>query len=269
MPPTIADPGVGAPPAFVRLASHPLRWQLLRELVQSDRAVRELMALVDEPQSLVSYHLRLLREGGLVTAHRSSADRRDSYYAIDLDACRDALQSAGAALHPSLRLSPTAPPASTTAPPAPATAGAVPVHGEQRAVPDRRSAARPHVGRWDPGRQRGQPSEATASQRHPRPSCVRDRHQRAPHQAHRRAPLPAVRHGDHPVRPRPGGLPGLPVPTRARPLERARPSPRGCDRPRASYPAFERTAAELETRIRFQFPLFTTAIPRRSANAPG
>ena len=40
--------------------------------------------LIDEPQSLVSYHLRLLREGGLVTARRSSADGRDSYYAIDL-----------------------------------------------------------------------------------------------------------------------------------------------------------------------------------------
>ena len=77
--------------------------------MQSDRAVRELMVLVDEPQSLVSYHLRLLREGGLVTARRSSADGRDSYYAIDLTACREALQSAGGALHPSLRLAPAAP----------------------------------------------------------------------------------------------------------------------------------------------------------------
>jgi len=92
------------PPRFVRLASHPIRWRLLRELVQSDRAVKELVALVGEPQNLVSYHLRLLRDGGLVTAHRSSADRRDSYYAIDLDACRGALQTAGAALHPALGL---------------------------------------------------------------------------------------------------------------------------------------------------------------------
>lgn len=97
------------PPAFVRLASHPLRWQLLRELVQSDLTVRELMALVDEPQSLVSYHLRLLREGGLVTARRSSADGRDSYYAIALVACRDALQSAGGALHPAMRLAVASP----------------------------------------------------------------------------------------------------------------------------------------------------------------
>jgi ArsR family transcriptional regulator, arsenate/arsenite/antimonite-responsive transcriptional repressor / arsenate reductase (thioredoxin) len=96
----------GEPPAFVRLASHPVRWRLLRELVQSDRAVKELVTLVGEPQNLVSYHLRLLRDGGLVTVHRSSADRRDSYYAIDLDACRNALQTAGAALHPALGLWP-------------------------------------------------------------------------------------------------------------------------------------------------------------------
>ncbi len=90
------------PPAFLRLASNPLRWRLLRELGRSDRAVKELVSLVDEPQNLVSYHLRLLRDGGLVTAHRSSADGRDSYYSIDLAACRDGFGAASAALHPAL-----------------------------------------------------------------------------------------------------------------------------------------------------------------------
>lgn len=97
------------PPGFVRLVAHPLRWRLLRELVRSDRAVRELTQLVDEPQNLVSYHLRQLRDGGLVVARRSSADRRDSYYAIDLTACQNQLQSAGGALHPALWLAPTQP----------------------------------------------------------------------------------------------------------------------------------------------------------------
>lgn len=94
--------GADDPPAFLGLVAHPLRWRLLRELVRSDRAVKELVQLVDEPQNLVSYHLRLLREAGLVRSHRSSADRRDSYYAIDLEACSDAHRSAGAALHPGL-----------------------------------------------------------------------------------------------------------------------------------------------------------------------
>ncbi len=45
------------PPGFLRLAAHPLRWRLLRELARSDRQVRELKALLGQPQSLVSYHL--------------------------------------------------------------------------------------------------------------------------------------------------------------------------------------------------------------------
>jgi ArsR family transcriptional regulator, arsenate/arsenite/antimonite-responsive transcriptional repressor / arsenate reductase (thioredoxin) len=92
------------PPPFAVLASNPVRWRLMRELVQSDRTVRELTVLVGESQNLVSYHLRLLREAGFVTTRRSSADGRDSYYAIDLVVCRDALQSAGGLLHPSMRV---------------------------------------------------------------------------------------------------------------------------------------------------------------------
>jgi protein-tyrosine-phosphatase/DNA-binding transcriptional ArsR family regulator len=95
-----------AAPAFVRLAAHPLRWRLLTELAHSDYRVRELVTLVGEPQNLVSYHLRLLRDGGLVTTTRSSFDGRDSYYHLDLDRCADALADTGAALHPALRREP-------------------------------------------------------------------------------------------------------------------------------------------------------------------
>jgi ArsR family transcriptional regulator, arsenate/arsenite/antimonite-responsive transcriptional repressor / arsenate reductase (thioredoxin) len=95
-----------APPRFLRLAGHPLRWRLLGELAHSDRQVRELTGLLDEPQSLVSYHLGLLRAGGLVSARRSSADRRDAYYSLDLAHCGELLTQAGTALHPGLRLIP-------------------------------------------------------------------------------------------------------------------------------------------------------------------
>ena len=44
---------------------------------------------LDAPQNLLSYHLRQLRDGGLVTARRSSYDGRDSYYHLDLDRCAD------------------------------------------------------------------------------------------------------------------------------------------------------------------------------------
>ncbi|WP_314174784.1 arsenate reductase/protein-tyrosine-phosphatase family protein [Streptomyces winkii] len=95
-----------APPGFLQLTGHPVRWQLLSELARSDRQVRELTALIGQRQSLTSYHLGQLRGGGLVTTRRSSADKRDTYYSLDLAACRDRLTEAGAALHPGLRLVP-------------------------------------------------------------------------------------------------------------------------------------------------------------------
>jgi len=89
------------------LAAHPLRWRLLAELADSDYRVRELVTLVGEAQNLVSYHLRLLRDGGLVTVTRSSFDGRDSYYHLDLDRCADALADTSSALHPALRREPS------------------------------------------------------------------------------------------------------------------------------------------------------------------
>ena len=45
--------------------------------------VGELVQLVGKPQNLVSYHLAELRDAGLVSARRSSADGRDVYYRAD------------------------------------------------------------------------------------------------------------------------------------------------------------------------------------------
>ena len=94
------------PPRILQLVGHPVRWRLLQELVRSDRAVAELTERLEAPQSLVSYHLGLLRAGELVSMRRSSADGRDSYYGIDLARCGELLQAAGGALHPGLRLVP-------------------------------------------------------------------------------------------------------------------------------------------------------------------
>src|SRR5512141_1255003 len=96
---------IGAP-AFLQLAGHPLRWRLLGELARSDRMVSELTERVGEPQNLVSYHLGKLRDGRLVSARRSSADRRDTYYGLDLARVGGLLSTAGGALHPGLRLTP-------------------------------------------------------------------------------------------------------------------------------------------------------------------
>src|SRR5689334_10968623 len=91
-----------APPSFLALAGHPLRWQLLTELARSDRRVRELCELVAQPQALVSYHLGKLRSERLVSMRRSIADGRDTYYSLDLARCGTLLTETGAALHPGL-----------------------------------------------------------------------------------------------------------------------------------------------------------------------
>jgi protein-tyrosine-phosphatase/DNA-binding transcriptional ArsR family regulator len=96
------------PIEFLQLVAEPVRWQLLRELARSDRRVNELTELSGRPQNLVSYHLGELRRAGLVAAKRSSADGRDSYYRIDLARCGQLLATTGSALHPGLRLELTA-----------------------------------------------------------------------------------------------------------------------------------------------------------------
>lgn len=101
----------------MQLTGHPLRWRLLRELGRSDRMVHELTGLVGQPQNLVSYHLGKLRDARLVSARRSSADRRDAYYTVDLTRIGELLTSTGVALYPGLRL--TAPAGGTAGPGAP------------------------------------------------------------------------------------------------------------------------------------------------------
>lgn len=104
-----------SPPPFLRLAGHPLRWRLLTELARSDRRVGELCELADQRQSLVSYHLRRLRDGGLVSSRRSAADGRDTYYVLDLARCGELLSSAAVALHPGLSPAPRGRPARRSA----------------------------------------------------------------------------------------------------------------------------------------------------------
>ena len=67
------------------------RLRILEHLVAGERSVSDLMALVDIGQSLMSHHLRILREAGLVLDRR---DGRWIHYSIAepaLAACRLAL----------------------------------------------------------------------------------------------------------------------------------------------------------------------------------
>lgn len=80
----ISGDGAEGEIAGLKLIADETRWRILRALRPSDRQVGELVALTGLPQNLVSYHLGVLRQAGIVQLHRSDADGRATYYGISL-----------------------------------------------------------------------------------------------------------------------------------------------------------------------------------------
>jgi ArsR family transcriptional regulator, arsenate/arsenite/antimonite-responsive transcriptional repressor / arsenate reductase (thioredoxin) len=256
------------PPGFLQLVAHPLRWRLLRELIHSDRAVWELTERLDAPQNLVSYHLRQLRDGGLVRSRRSAADGRDTYYAIDLASCERQLRATGAALHPAFV---------TTA------ISLTP----DKADPDRRqvlflctgNSARSQMAEALVERMSGGAVEAASAGSHLKPlhpNAIRAMRKRGidisgnrtkhldEFVSHRFDVVITLCDRVREICPEFASHPAL--------VHWSMPDPAGAGPTnRASYPAFERTAAELETRIRYLLPLLTrqstTNETRRSSHA--
>lgn len=70
----------------LKLIADETRWRLLLALRWSDYQVGELVERLALPQNLVSYHLGILRQAGLVQVHRSDADARANYYGLHLGA---------------------------------------------------------------------------------------------------------------------------------------------------------------------------------------
>jgi protein-tyrosine-phosphatase/DNA-binding transcriptional ArsR family regulator len=258
-----------APPTFVRLAAHPLRWQLLTELADSDYRVRDLVTRVDQPQNLVSYHLRQLRDGGLVTATRSSFDGRDSYYHLDLDRCAEALTDSSAALHPALHPalhSPRPPDNPTPIPPLEPPRRSRPVTvlfvctGNSARSPIAQALLRHHAGHH---------VTATSAGGRPKPSLhpntirvlretygidISDQHPQ-------HLDTLAARRFDRVItlcdRAR-AACPDFPYHPRRAHWSIADPAT-AADGDQATYPAFQQAAAAIDTRIRYLLPVLTDA----------
>jgi ArsR family transcriptional regulator, arsenate/arsenite/antimonite-responsive transcriptional repressor / arsenate reductase (thioredoxin) len=238
-------------PEVLRLVAHPLRWMLLGELARSDRQVRELTACLGERQSLVSYHLGRLRAGGLVRARRSSFDGRDAYYTADLASCADLLGAAGAALHPGLRLALAGEPATEAS-------------GRVLFLCTGNSARSPMAEALLRQRTRGMVEACSAGSRPTplHPNAVRVMRDYGIDLSGRRS-----QHFDELTGRRFDWVvtlcdrvrevcPEFPGPARAVHWSLPNPAEEGdCDG--ATYPAFERTARELDTRIRFLIPLLS------------
>jgi ArsR family transcriptional regulator, arsenate/arsenite/antimonite-responsive transcriptional repressor / arsenate reductase (thioredoxin) len=254
-------------PPVVRLLADPVRWQLMRELAAGDQRVRELTAAVGQPQNLVSYHLRQLRAAGLVTARRSSYDARDVYYQADLEGCARALAASASALHPGLAL-PFGGLPSTALPLAGSPSAASPLSAVA-AGPARvlfvctGNSGRSPMAAALLAHRAGGSVEAASAGTSPKPlhpaavAVMRDRY-RIDIGDHRPTPVEAVagekfgsvitlcdRAREH----CPGfaGHPGL--------IHWSLPDPAAAEGDQAGYPAFERVAAELDTRIRFLLPV--------------
>ena len=98
----VTTQALSTPPDILQLLAHRVRWQLLSALARSDRRVSELVRQVGQPINLVSYHLKRLKQYGLVAERRSSADSRAVYYSVNLARVRALLTESGEALHPAL-----------------------------------------------------------------------------------------------------------------------------------------------------------------------
>ena len=258
-----------SPPGFVQLVAHPLRWRLLRELVRSDQAVWELTERSGAAQNLVSYHLRQLRDGGLVTARRSSADGRDTYYAIDLASCEQQLRATGGALHPALV--PIAGPLIPNKPRGPGRRRVLFLCTGNSARSPIAEALLEHLS--------GGTVAAASAGSHPKPlhpNAIRVMRRRDIDISGNR-----TKHLDEFASQRFDVVITLcdrvreicpEFPSQPELVHWSVPDPaQAGSTNRDSYPAFERTAAELETRIRFLLPILTkpatTKTTRRSSHA--
>lgn len=90
------------PYQFLKLISNRLRWQLVLALAKSDLNVQELVDRVKSPQNVVSYHLRLLKEGNLITEHHSISDGREIFYGLNFAEIAGLFKLSAAAIHPAL-----------------------------------------------------------------------------------------------------------------------------------------------------------------------
>jgi ArsR family transcriptional regulator len=57
-------------PSGLRAVADPLRWRILALLSGEELCVCHLVEALDAPQSLISHHLRVLRDAGLVESER-------------------------------------------------------------------------------------------------------------------------------------------------------------------------------------------------------
>ncbi|HEX6480709.1 MAG TPA: metalloregulator ArsR/SmtB family transcription factor [Ktedonobacteraceae bacterium] len=96
-------------PDILKLLAHDVRWKILSLLAHSDYCVQEMVRFLEQPQNLVSYHLRRLHNHGIVSERRSTADGRDIYYSLNLEKLQALYFTSAGVLHPALSIAQISP----------------------------------------------------------------------------------------------------------------------------------------------------------------
>jgi DNA-binding transcriptional ArsR family regulator len=87
--------------ALLRLLGDPTRRLLFLALMRGETCNCELRDELGLKESLISHHVRQLREAGFVLERRDEHDARWVYYRLDLGALAEAWAALGAAFDPS------------------------------------------------------------------------------------------------------------------------------------------------------------------------
>lgn len=72
--------------AVLKALGEPNRLRIFAELMKGDTCNAELTEKLNLPTNLLSHHLRVLSEAGLVTSRRDRVDGRWIYYSVDREA---------------------------------------------------------------------------------------------------------------------------------------------------------------------------------------
>jgi protein-tyrosine-phosphatase/DNA-binding transcriptional ArsR family regulator len=84
---------------FCKAIGDETRLAILRRLSLTDLRGGDMIEWLEIPHNALSYHLKYLRDIGLVRDHRSGADARDIYYSLDLERLRALYAAVGETLH--------------------------------------------------------------------------------------------------------------------------------------------------------------------------
>lgn len=66
------DDSISALLEYMKLLDHPLRLKIILMLLKRDHCVCEFWYVFQEPQSLISYNLKKLKDGGLIESYYRS-----------------------------------------------------------------------------------------------------------------------------------------------------------------------------------------------------